>query len=356
MLNEANLQELLDFRSPHPVLSVYVNTDPTIGNADSYKLELRNLLKNVSLTEDASAVERYFEHSYDWSGRSVAVFSCVPENFLRAYPLAVAVQSRVRINTSPHVKPLVNLLNFYGGYGVALVDKQGARLFYFHLGELREQEGVLGESVRHSKRDGVFDRTRHQDELVEHNMKDAVDFANRFFTENTVRRLVICGSDDNVSQFRSHLPKAWQSLVVGSFPMSMTASKEEVLARTMEVGRLAEYRFEENLVQSVITSTAKKNGAVMHLDSTLKAVHDGRVHTLVVREGLRSPGYLCQGCGYITAHPLPTCPFCSNTFNQIPDAIEMAIRTVIKQGGEIEMLQSPAAVERLGDIGAVLRY
>ena len=35
-----------------------------------------------------------------------------------------------------------------------MVDKQGARLFYFHLGELREQEGVLGESVKRTKRGG----------------------------------------------------------------------------------------------------------------------------------------------------------------------------------------------------------
>lgn len=366
MLNDANLQELLDFRSEHPVLSVYLNTNPTLGNADSYKLELRNLLKSTNLAEDAALIERYFEHSYDWSGRSVAVFSCSAGGFFRAYPLAIPVQSRVRINTSPHVKPLVNLLNFYGGYGVALVDKQGARLFYFHMGELREQEGVLGEDVHHTKRGGASSQpgvrgggagqTRHAESLVEQNMRDAAEFAARFFAENNVRRVVICGSDDNVNLFRGFLPKAWQSLVVGSFPISMTAAKEEVLARTMEIGRQAEYRIEENLVENVITSTAKKHGGVMHLDATLKAVHDGRVQTLVLREGLRAPGYQCKSCAYVTAQPLAICPFCSGVFDQIPDAIEMAIRTVLKQGGDIEMLQNQAAAERLGGVGAVLRY
>jgi len=366
MLTDANLQELLDFRSEHSVLSVYVNTDPTQGNADSYKLELRNLLKSTVLIEDAAAIERYFEHTYDWSGRSVAIFSCAPAGFFRAYPLAVAVQSRLRVNNSPHVKPLMNLLNFYGGYGVALVDKQGARLFHFHLGELAEQEGVLGEDVHHTKRGGASSQpghrgggsgqTRRAEELVEQNMKEAAEFAGHFFSEKNVRRVVICGSDDNVSLFRSHLPKSWQSLVVGSFPMSMTAPKDEVLARTMEIGRLAEYRLEENLVETIITSHAKKHAGVLHLDATLKAVHEGRVQTLVIREGLRSPGYQCSGCEYVTAHPLPTCPFCGNEFIQIPDAVEMAIRTVLKQGGEIEMLQNQSAAERLGGIGAVLRY
>ena len=84
----------------------------------------------------------------------MAVFSCAPEGFLRAFSLALPVASRVRINNQPHVKPLADLLDSYGGYGVVLVDKQGARLFSFHLGELQEQEGLMGESIRHTKRGG----------------------------------------------------------------------------------------------------------------------------------------------------------------------------------------------------------
>ena len=136
MLKESNLQELLDFRPGKPVLTIYLNTDPTLGNADHYNLNLRNLLKGVEMPADITAVEHYFEREFDWSGRSVAVFSCAAAGFFRAYPLSVPLSSRVRISDGPHVKPLVHLMDFYGGYGVALVDKQGARMFYFHLGEL----------------------------------------------------------------------------------------------------------------------------------------------------------------------------------------------------------------------------
>ena len=44
------------------------------------------------------------------------------------------------------------MFDVYGGYGVILVDRQGARVFHFHLGELVEQEGVLGTLVKHTKR------------------------------------------------------------------------------------------------------------------------------------------------------------------------------------------------------------
>jgi len=366
MLTEVELRELLDFQAPHPVLSVYLNTEPSEGNSDAYKLRLRTMLKEVNLPEDVSAVERYFDHEFDRTGRSVAMFSCVPEKFFRAYSLAVPLRSRVRISDHPHVKPLADLLDSYGGYGVALVDKQGARLFSFHLGELREQEGVMGEEVRRIKRGGassvagrrggVAGQTKHAEEVAGRNMREAAEFAARFFAENNVRRVLIGGAELNVANFRAQLPKAWQSLIVGTFPMSMTAGKDEVLERSMQIGREVENQREAAVIQTLITNASKGRGGVMKLDDTLRCVHEGRVQSLVIREGYRAPGYRCTGCGYLTAHEQKKCSFCGKAFEQIPDAVEMAVRKVMQQGGDVEVLHEDQNTERFGHIGAILRY
>jgi peptide chain release factor subunit 1 len=326
MLTEANLQELLNFQTQHPVLSIYLNTDPTEGSADAYKLRLRNMFKEVDLSKDISAVEKYFDRDYDWSGRSVALFSCVPEKFFRAYPLAVPVRDRVRVSNHPHVKPLANLLDHYGGYGVILVDKQSARLFNFHLGELIEEEGFVGESVRRTKhggastfpgrRGGVAGQTNYSEEVADRNMRESVERAARFFAEKNIRRVLIGGTEDNVALFRSALPKSWQSLIVGSFPIRITASKDEVHDRAMEVGQEAENREKEHLVRTIITNTAKGQGGVLDLEDTLKAVHEGRVSTLVIQDGYRAPGYICKGCGYLTGERLDVCPYCGSSFRK----------------------------------------
>jgi peptide subunit release factor 1 (eRF1) len=366
MLTESDLRELLKYQPGQTVMSLYLNTDPSEGSADGYKLRLRTMLKDIDLPEDVDAVERYFATQYDWAGRSVAVFSCAPDGFLRTYALAVPLRSRVRINEQPHVKPLADLLDAFGGYGVALVDKQGARLFYFHLGELREQGGVLGEDIHHTKRGGastvpgrrggVAGTSRHEEEVTERNMKESVDFAVNFFSENHVRRVLLGGTDENVSQFRSHLPKTWQSLVVGSFHMSMTASHAEVLEKAMKVGHEAEQHREAQLVDNLVTSAAKGHGGVVRLPDTLTAVHDGRVLTLLIREGLREPGYRCTGCGFVTAQEHKKCPYCEGAFEKIPDAVEMAVHQVMQQGGEVEVLHNEALTSQFGHIGALLRY
>jgi peptide subunit release factor 1 (eRF1) len=366
MLTDQDLHELLNFQSDHPVLSIYLNTEPSAGNAETHRLRLRSLLKEVDLPEDQNRVERYFEHEFDWSGRSVAVFSCTAEAFWRVYPLAVPTRSRVRVNERPYVKPLVDLVDSYGGYGVALVDKQGARLFSFHLGELREQEGVLGEAVHHTKRGGasavpgrrggVAGRTNHTEEVVERNVRDAAEFAAHFFSENNVRRILLCGTDENLALFRSFLPKAWQSLVVGAFPMSMTASHTEVLERAMQVGQEADRRREARLVDVLVTSAAKGKGGVIRLDDTLSAVHEGRVQTLLIQDGFRAAGLRCTSCGYITASILESCPYCGNGFVPIQDAVELAVREVMQTGGEVEVLHDDPTLAASGNIGGILRY
>jgi peptide chain release factor subunit 1 len=366
MFTETELQELLKFQSSHPALSVYLNTDTTEGTADYYKRNLRSMLKDITLRDDVFAVERFFDHEYVGSGRSVAIFSCAPEAYFKTFSLAVPLRSRARVGNRLHVKPLADILDAFGGYGVALVDKQGARLFYFHLGELLEQEGTVGETVRRTKhggasqvtgrRGGVAGQTNYAEEVAERNMREAAEFAARFFANKNVRRVLVGGTEDNVASFRSLLPKAWQSLIVGTFSMAMTASKDDVLDRAMQIGRLAEQRREVQLIKSVVTSAAKGRGGVTGLDNTLHALQDGRVHTLIIREGFQAPGYICQGCGYLTAKEIEVCPFCGQMVENIPDAVEMAVHKVMEQGGEVEVLHDAEITEKIGHIGAQLHY
>ena len=366
MLKDQDLQELLDFQAGSPVLSVYLNTDPAEGNADDYKLHLRSMLKDTVLPEDAEIAIRYFDLEHDWSGRSVALFSCAEDGFFRSYSLAVPVGNRVRIGERPHVKPLADLMDSYGGYGVVLIDKQSARMFYFNLGELREEQGMSGESVRRTKhgggsqaagrRGGTAGQTDYTDELAERNIKEAVESATRFFTENKVRRVLIGGTEDNVALFRGQLPKAWQSLVVGTFPVSMHATHNEVLEKAMEAGAQAEISKKEHLANTIVTNAAKEHGGVLGLEETLKAVHDGRVQILLIREGFRAPGCRCKGCGYLSSKEQAACPYCGGECEQIADAVELAVRKVMQLGGEVDVLPVDQVVGQFDDIGALLRY
>ena len=75
MFSEKDLKSLLDYSSDGRVLSVYLNTDPTVVQTEAAKIQLRNLLKTVDLPEDVQVVEQFINFEYDWTGKGLAVFS-----------------------------------------------------------------------------------------------------------------------------------------------------------------------------------------------------------------------------------------------------------------------------------------
>jgi peptide subunit release factor 1 (eRF1) len=366
MLTEKDLREILNYSTGKLVLSLYLNTEPSGGNADAYRLRLRSMLKEVDAPKDNERIEQYFSREYDWSGRSVAVFSCADQDFFRAFPLAVPVRSRVRVSDHPHFKPLADLWDAFGGYGVALVDKQGARLFHFTLGELEEQKGYLGEEVKHTKsggassvagmRGGLTGQTGYIEEVVGRNMKGAANFAAIFFESNHIRRVLIAGTEDNVSIFRSSLPKSWQSLVVGTFPMAMTASQKEVQAKTYHIGLEAEKAREAGLVNAAVTNAAKSGAGSVGLEQTLKAVAGHRVQTLLVKEGYFSSGAHCQNCGLLTGTINESCPICGTKMVRILDVVDYAVRSALQSGGDVEIVHENITLGDAGKIAAILRY
>jgi peptide chain release factor subunit 1 len=365
MFSEKDLRELVDYQAQQSILTIYLNTDPTVGNADSYRLRLRNMLKTVELADDVKKVEEYFESEYDWSGRSVAIFSDQNKKFFRVYSLAVPVPDLVHIGLRPNVRPMVGLLDSYGGYSVVLMDKQGARMFYFHLGELVEQEGVLGASVRQVKkggsgvtgmRGGIASQTRSVEEIVERNMREIIDFSTRFFEVKHIRRIILSGTDDNIALYRNFLPKMWQSLIVGTFPASMTATHQEILTKVLEIGHKAEKDRENHLVERLITQTSKQSNAITGLDDTLKAVNEGRVQSLIIHQGFQTPGFRCPQCNTITSHSDIICRQCNSETIHITDVVATAVSLTLKNGGDVEVIHIHPEFEKAGKIGAFLRY
>ena len=368
MLTRQDLQELIDFRSSRPVLSVYLDVDPSRGSAAAHKLRLRQVLREFEekAPTDVEAIQRYVDHHYDWSGRSLVVFCEDQQDFLKAYSIAVPVRTRARLMERPYVKPLADLFDAYGDYGVAIVDKQGARLYHFHLGELREEASRIGESIRRTKRGGGSQaagrrggsagQTRYVEELTDRNLKEAAKTAAKFFAENHVRRILIAGTETNAARFISLLPKQWRSLMIGSFPMETSAGHNAVLDKAMENAHRAEQDRESQLVDTMITAAAKGREGVMGLDDTLSAVRAGRLHTLAIREGFRAAGYRCRSCNHLTAFALKSCPFCGGVFEPIEDAVEHAVREVIAAGGEVEVIRGNQQLEAAGSIAGLLRY
>lgn len=159
-----------------------------------------------------------------------------------------------------------------------------------------------------------------------------------------------------MAQFTALLPKAWQGLVIGTFHVEMEAGHAPVMERAMSVAQRVEREREARLADSLVTAAAKGREGVAGLHATIAAVLAGQVQTLVFRDGLCAAGWTCTGCGSVGVDPVPACPFCGKGLEPIADVVEHAIRRVLAEGGEVDVLPSETGRGLAGGIGAFLRY
>ena len=365
MFSEKDLRALLDTTADGQVLSVYLNTDPTEVQAEAAKIQLRNLLKTVNLPDDVQVVEHFINFEYDWAAKGLVVFSNQSAGFFRTFQFGLSVPNLVLVGKQPTLRPLVRLVDTFMGWGVVLVDKQGARLFSFNLGELIEVETVLGDEVKQTKRGGGnamhgrmggSDSSGKVENIIERNIKEVMDYATEFFKQYHIRRIMIGGTEENIARFRDELPKSWQSLVVADFPISMTAGHQDILEHATRSALAARERINQALVNQAITLAAKGSYGVIGLIDTLNAIREGRVKTLLVLQDFEQPGYRCDGCGYLTVQDLEVCPFCSGSFVRIDNAVEMAVQETLIANAEAKVLIENEALAKAGQIAALLRY
>jgi peptide chain release factor subunit 1 len=362
MITRAELQQLIDFQpSEYPVLTIYLNVDPSRRSKDKYMLWLRNLLKEVAGEADPADVERvenYFGFEYEWQGKSVVCFSCANADLWQAFSLAVPMEDGVFVSELPHIKPLTDLMNRHQPYGVALVQREGARLFQIELGEIVARSGSVGEETKRHKQGGWAAQKlqRHEDVQASHNLRAAANVAIDFFQQGESQRLVLAGTEETVSQFYNLLPRVWQDRVAGSIPMDINALDTEVLSKSWGVVEETLASERVTLTEHIITAAAKGEGAVVGLSATLAALQEERAHTLVMAEGFTAPGYRCTRCGYIGAVREGICPYCGGDMLEVDDAVEYAVKRMLEMGGQVESVAGNSELGKVGSIGALLRY
>jgi peptide chain release factor subunit 1 len=371
MIRQEDVQELLALDAGDSlVTSLYLDVDTGQQSSEVIKKQARALMKQEGVGEkDAAAIEQYLDLTYDWTKPGLAIFASDDNDYFRAFPSAIAFRNRVRVGPRPYVKPLNHLLDHYAHYGVAVVDRIGAKFFEYHLGELQDAGGTMGDDVRKLKLGGGSARGggatsatgkrggqggRHEEEVVNRNMRDAAAAAGRFFAGKPIRRLFLGGTAENVALYRENLSKQLQSCIAGTFPADMTAGEHEIRERSLALLYDANAERERKMVKTMITTAAKGGNAVIGLDATLKALNDGRVQTLVVSDGYRAGGYTDENMNYLSAYEGDS-PY-GATMVVMDDVVGAAVSRAMELGGNVEIITEDEALEEAGKIGALLRY
>ena len=276
--------------------------------------------------------------------------------------MAVPLKNEIVVDSTPYIKPLLDILDNYRRYAILLVAKESARLFLVHLGEIEEYTEVSSTDVpgKH-KKGGWFSLSsksyeRHTDYHVELHLKDVLKELDTFMSGEYVDRLVIGGAEEAVRRVKGMLPQTIDSKVIGSFQAEMFANSKEILEKVEPVLLAFEERKVAETIDDLLTKAMKNENAVVGIENVLNALQEGRVMRLVMLKDYRNTGLSCINCGNLAIQQLTDCPYCKSEMQKVNYIVDLAAQKAVEQGAMVEVVSRNKKLEEAGNIGAFLRF
>lgn len=372
------LRELAETRHPSgKVLSVFVNLDPRHFAAPPARAtEISSVLDEASrmirdhddlthqeraaLEADVERVRERLRNGSDAEGaRGLAIFASEPAGLFEVLKLPRPVPHRVGIADSPCVEPLARI-----GAGelwwLLLVDRRRARLLSGTVDGLVELWRL--DSEIHGQHDqGGWSQARYQrsvDKEAEDHLRAVDEEVRRRLRRTTIAGLLIGGPSETTSHLEGLLHADVRKCVQGRFDVDVwNTSADEVLGAARPVLDELAARRDEELLERITEGVATDGRAAQGLAGVLAAVHERRIDTLVVQEGLAAKGIRCPQCGWLGVSAGAACPADGTMTEPVDNVVEAAVAASLGQGARVRYLPvTEPTLERHGKIAALLRF
>lgn len=373
MISRQELKDIAKMKSDGSYfVSLYLNVNPKTTVKDNYVIHVKNMLKQTAdtldkavmkkVTPDLDAIESYILTNKRMFKKGLVIFSSQGRKFWKEYHIAVPFKNEIIVDTTPYVKPLLDILDNYQRYAILLVDRESARLFLVHLGEIEEYSEIHSEDVpgRH-KKGGWFSLSeksyeRHIDYHIGLHLKDVLRELEAFLSGEYVGRLIIGGSEEAVTKVRAMLPQSITDKVIGTFQAEMFANSKDILQKAEPIFHDFEKRKETEDIEELLTVAMKNENAVLGLDNVLNALQEGRVMKLIMLKDFKQAGLSCGQCGYLSAQTIASCPFCGRDMQEEKYLVDLVAQKALEQGAFVEVVSVNTKLKEAGSIGAFLRF
>jgi peptide subunit release factor 1 (eRF1) len=305
-------------------------------------------------------VERWIRDEYREENRGVAIYAEVGGDWFEALQFPVPVPNRVVLSERPAIAPLAQVLESYQHHGVILLDREHVRILSVYLGTLLDEIEVAGNPWPSPSdvQAGGYAQKRYQRRKAEemrHFFKEFAKEVEEFVTRYKPDDLVLLGTPENTSRFREFLSDRILSKIVYTGPMRTDEPAPQVVLAIEPYLAADRARESEETVKLMRDRVSQDYLATAGFQSTLTALQEGKVDTLVIAEDQELDGTRCSQCGFVFARELDFCPYDGAPATNRVNVVEEAIRMAEAQGAEVRFVPA-ATVQDLRGVGALLRF
>lgn len=345
------------------IISLYLNCDQRIRTPEQIRISLKDLLKEISTKIDKKSSKRikdYLRLRLKPQVRGLAFFVCPKIDLWKIYEAPRAFVSQVVCDISPYTRPLIKLLDEFERYCVVVLDKEKARVFTVHLGEIEEYKDIFTYPKFPGKHDqggwSQLRMQRHAEVHVRRLINSITKQIFSFFRKNNFDRLIIAGSKEVLPEFEKNLHPYLKKRLAGKFLTELFMPLRHFLDQSLKIEEQAEREKETELVKKLRESIGRDKG-VAGLGKVLSVAQKKELQILLVLEGFKKSGKVCDNCGFISISPqFKDCPFCKEKMKETEDVIEKLIEKALEQDAKVEFVKDSKELEKMGKVGAILRF
>jgi peptide subunit release factor 1 (eRF1) len=374
MISRADLERLMNREGgDRQILSVFLDMSVNSDNKRTHHVFLnqkrsqydeldsdRQNHHSVAIGEAFARIEQWLADSFNEENRGVVLYLEIGGPWLEALQFPVTVQNRFVVADKPVIAPLAQVLESYHHHGVVLLDREHVRILSVYLGTLLDEIDIELEPLptRHDVQAGGYSQSRFQRRKLEEMRTFFREFAKE--TEDFVARyrpddLVILGTEENVAKFREFLPERLRKMVVYTGAMRVDQPASEILAGIAPHLEAERDRESMEVLDQVRDRVNQDYLATAGFQSTLTALQEGKVDTLIIAQDQDREGARCTQCGFLFAREVESCPYDGARTTTGVNVVEEAIRMAETQGADVAFV-SATAVQDLRGVGALLRF
>jgi len=376
MITREELRQLASIESPEScAVSLYYQ--PITPQNKSHREEvilLKDLVRDAlrqaescgrsfACRDDLRRLMDVAEHLHGNHARAKAIFACGPQKIWKEYDLPPRLaRSMVTINSRFHLRPLTAVFDAGARCCIALVDRERARLFDYWLDELGEREQFFDRLPPHGRSDGFagYEAGHKQRRVGSDAMQHFKRFADRLkelVSWSEFERLIVGCRDDTWPEVEPHLHPYVRLRLLGRFAVDpATATAEQVRAQAGRI--LGEHVSAERqaLIREVIGNAQRDGRGAIGLRNVLTALERGEVQTLLLGQNFSAHGVRCRHCGHMDTRSTRSCAVCGSVPGEMDDISDALIGEAVRRGVGIVYVPPESAFDRVGNIGALLRF
>jgi len=276
------------------------------------------------------AVEEVDSWLSDNRSRSAAVFARWGEHPLFiAMPFEVPLENHFHVDAVPVIYPLVELKDRFNRFVVVLTTATSARIVEVNLGaqsvDLLTERPALRERIgREWTREHYMNHRRDRDRKF---VKEKIAVIESLMAKRGHNSLVVAGDPRCVNRLVDALPAHLRERVVGQIKTGMTGGRlRDVIGQAVDSFLQAEAEEAHDVVDLLVKAVRAGGLATVGVETTRRALIDGRVGQLVVSSAL------------------------------LHEEREELVRLASRHDVPIETVQECEMLDRNGGAGALLRY